>query len=72
MHQAESSSTWFAYGLVIRFRRYSPRLSTTQLPSTTDRPVSLSDGDFHPTVVRTLRHTDLAPTEPLLIRQPLD
>ena len=27
-----------------------PRLSTTQLPSATDRPVLLSDGDFHPTV----------------------
>jgi hypothetical protein len=54
----------FAYGLVIRFRRSPPRLSTTQLPSTTDRPVFLSDGDFHPIVVRTLRRTDLAPTEP--------
>jgi hypothetical protein len=27
-----------------------PRLSTTQLPSATDRPVFLSDRDFHPTV----------------------
>ena len=27
-----------------------PRLSTTQLPSATDRPVLLSDRDFHPTV----------------------
>ena len=27
-----------------------PRLSTTQLPSATNRPVLLSDGDFHPTV----------------------
>jgi len=27
-----------------------PRLSTTQLPSATDRPVLLSDGDFHPTL----------------------
>ena len=27
-----------------------PRLSTTQLPSATDRPVLLSDEDFHPTV----------------------
>src|SRR5258708_36428009 len=27
-----------------------PRLSTTQLPSATDRPVLLSDGDFHPTI----------------------
>src|SRR5207253_3802030 len=26
-----------------------PRLSTTQLPSATDRPVFLSDRDFHPT-----------------------
>ena len=28
-----------------------PRLSTTQLPSATDRPVFLSDEDFHPIVV---------------------
>ncbi len=28
-----------------------PRLSTTQLPSATDRPVFLSDEEFHPTVV---------------------
>src|SRR6266436_4443293 len=27
-----------------------PRLSTTQLPSATDRPVLLSDEDFHPIV----------------------
>ena len=27
-----------------------PRLSTTQLPSATDRPVLLSDEDFHLTV----------------------
>src|ERR1700758_2855925 len=27
-----------------------PRLSTTQFPSATDRPVLLSDGDFHPTL----------------------
>ena len=27
-----------------------PFLSCTQLPSATDRPVSLSDRDFHPTV----------------------
>src|SRR5260370_32931343 len=27
-----------------------PRLSTTQLPSVTDRPVFLSDRDLHPTV----------------------
>src|SRR6266446_6382464 len=27
-----------------------PRLSTTQLPSATDRPVLLSDRDFHPIV----------------------
>src|ERR1700745_3393466 len=27
-----------------------PRLSTTQLPSATARPVLLSDGDFHPTL----------------------
>ena len=27
-----------------------PRLSTTQLPSATDRPVFPSDRDFHPTV----------------------
>src|SRR6266404_3172270 len=27
-----------------------PRLSTTQLPSATDRPVLLSEGDFHPSV----------------------
>src|SRR4029077_19870855 len=27
-----------------------PRLSTTQLPSATDRPLLLSDGDFHPTL----------------------
>ena len=27
-----------------------PRLSTTQLPSATDRPVLLSHGDFHPTI----------------------
>jgi hypothetical protein len=27
-----------------------PRLSATQLPSATDRPVFLSDRDFHPTV----------------------
>ena len=27
-----------------------PRLSTTQLPSATDRPVLLSDRDFHPTI----------------------
>jgi hypothetical protein len=27
-----------------------PRLSTAQLPSATDRPVFLSDRDFHPTV----------------------
>jgi hypothetical protein len=27
-----------------------PRLSTTQLPSATNRPVLLSDGDFHPTI----------------------
>src|SRR3977135_537989 len=35
-----------------------PRLSTTQLPSATDRPVLLSDEDFHtPLLVRTLRRT---------------
>jgi hypothetical protein len=28
-----------------------PRLSTTQLPSATDRPVFLSDEDFHPIIV---------------------
>ena len=27
-----------------------PRISTTQLPSATDRPVFLSDRDFHPTL----------------------
>jgi hypothetical protein len=27
-----------------------PRLSTTQLPSATDKPVLLSDRDFHPTI----------------------
>jgi hypothetical protein len=27
-----------------------PRLSTTQLPSATDRPVLLSDEDFHPII----------------------
>jgi hypothetical protein len=27
-----------------------PRISTTQLPSATDRPVFPSDRDFHPTV----------------------
>ena len=27
-----------------------PRLSTTQLPSATNRPVLLSDGDFHPII----------------------
>src|SRR6202022_2746860 len=30
--------------------RSPPRLSTTQLPSATDRPVFPSDRDFHPTV----------------------
>ena len=51
MHQAESSSSlslfmdWsFASGCS------PPRLSTTQLPSATDRPVLLSDWDFHPIV----------------------
>jgi hypothetical protein len=34
-----------------------PRLSTTQLPSATDRPVLLSGWDFHPPLVRTLRRT---------------
>ena len=40
----------FVYGLVFRFRCSPPRLSTTQLPSATDRPVFPSGRDFHPSV----------------------
>src|ERR1700746_3611959 len=51
MHQAESSSSSFCLwtGLSLPAALH-PRLSTTQLPSATDRPVLLSDEDFHLTV----------------------
>ncbi len=38
-----------------------PRLSATQLPSATDRPVFLSDRDFHPTVGAVLSGALLLP-----------
>jgi hypothetical protein len=51
MHQAESSSSWFLFmDWSFASGCSPPRLSTTQLPSATDRPVLLSDGDFHPTI----------------------
>ena len=51
MHQAESSSAVFCLWTALSlFGCSPPRLSTTQLPSATDRPVLLSDEDFHPTV----------------------
>src|SRR6266404_5932811 len=51
MHQAESSSSLFCLwtGLSLPAALH-PGLSTTPLPSATDRPVLLSDEDFHLTV----------------------
>src|SRR6266567_7580756 len=51
MHQAESSSSLFLFmDWSFASGCSPPRLSTTQLPSATDRPVLLSDEDFHLTV----------------------
>jgi hypothetical protein len=52
MHQAESSSAVFCLWTALSLSAaLHPRLSTTQLPSATDRPVFLSDEDFQPIVV---------------------
>jgi hypothetical protein len=51
MHQAESSSSLFLFmDWSFASGCSPPRLSTTQLPSATHRPVLLSDEDFHLTV----------------------
>jgi hypothetical protein len=50
MHQAESRSSSFCLWTGLSLPAALPRLSTTQLPSATDRPVLLSDEDFHPIV----------------------
>ena len=63
MHQAESSSS-----LSCLLTGHSlpaappPRLSTTQLPSATDRPVLLSDRTFTLLLVRTFRRTSFTPS----------
>src|SRR5271166_6977427 len=51
MHLAESSSTLFLFmDWSFASGCSPPRISTTQLPSATDRPVFPSGRDFHPSV----------------------